>query len=309
MDILTRLIHMARPQASLDLRCQLSGAYEIPHSPAPDGVTPFHLVLAGSCRFETARGSLVAHAGDFVLFARGGAHTIRDDGARAPAATLRMRYDGLLPLRRGGKGPPDVDLLCGHFQHAGGPGELLFRSLPDPLRASLSGDSSPALLQAVVDLMRDEAASDRPGALAIVTTLSQALLTLALRRHGEQPGGEAGILALLSDARLGASVQALLKDPGQGWTIEALGKLAAMSRASYARRFREAAGITVFEFISRVRMAIACDLLRGTRRNVGDIGMEVGYQSEAAFGKAFRQHIGEMPGQYRRRLQAAGRGQ
>ena len=301
MDILTRLIHMARPEASVDLRCQLSGAYRIPHSAAPDGIAPFHLVLRGSCRFETARGLLTAQEGDFVLFPRGGVHTVLDGGAAGDPADMRMRYDGMLPLRRAGKGPVEVDLLCGHFAHAGGPGELLFRSLPDPLLVSLSEGSSQVLLQAVVKLIRDEAMAQRPGALAIVTALNQTLLAMALRRYGERSNGEASILALLADARLGASVQALLKDPGQPWTIAALGELAAMSRASYARRFREAAGMTVFEFMTRTRMAIACDLLRSTRRNVGDICMEVGYQSEAAFGRAFKQHMAEMPGQYRRR--------
>jgi AraC family transcriptional activator of mtrCDE len=303
MDALTRLIHMARPQAGLDLRCQLSGAYEIPHAAAPDGIVPFHLVLAGSCRIESSGGLLTARAGDFVLFPRGGTHRICDDGAHAPSTqgATRMRYDGMLPLRRMGKGVVDADLLCGHFEHARSAGELLFKSLPDPLHVSLQDDESPASLEPVVALMRHEAQKQGPGALAIVTALSQALLAMALRRFGERLGGQASILALLADAQLGASVRALLKEPGRAWTIEGLAKFAAMSRAHYARRFREASGMTVFDFMTLARMAIACDLLRETRRTVGDIGMEVGYQSEAAFGKAFRQRVGELPAQYRRR--------
>lgn len=306
MDILTRLIHMARPHAELDLRCHLSGAFDIPHEAAPAGIVPFHLVLAGNCRIETNNGLLMAKAGDFILFPRGGAHVIRSDGAQDAASVMRMRYGGMLPLRRAGSGVVDVDLLCGHFEHMRGAGEMLFKSLPDPLHVSILEDESSGSLQTVVELMRQEAATHRPGALAIVTALSQTLLAMALRRLGEHPNGKVGILSLLADVRLGASVQALLGDPGRAWTIEALGKLAAMSRANYARRFREAAGVTVFEFLTRVRMVIACDLLRDTRRNAGDIGMEVGYQSEAAFGKAFKQHIGEFPGQYRRRHSSTG---
>lgn len=301
MDALTRLIHMARPQAGLDLRCQLSGAYEIPQAEAPDGIIPFHLVLAGRCRIESSHGPLTTRAGDFILFPRGGAHRICDDGSQGARGATRTRHDGMLPLRRVGKGAVDADLLCGHFEHARGPGELLFRSLPDPLHVSLQDDESSASLQPVVALMRREAQKRGPGALAIVTALSQTLLAMALRRSGERLGGQASMLALLADARLGASVQALLKEPGRDWTIEVLAGLAAMSRAHYARRFREASGMTVFEFMTQARMAIACDLLRETRRAVGDIGMEVGYQPEAAFGKAFRQRVGEFPGQYRRR--------
>ena len=307
MDALSRLIQMARPQAGLDLRCRLSGVYEIPHGAAPEGVAPFHLVLAGNCRIEAHGAWLRARAGDFILFPRGGAHLVRDDGAQGAPSVFQTHDDGMLPQRHTGPGPVDVDLLCGHFEHVPGAGDLLFKSLPDPLCVSLTSDESRPL-QAIAELMRLEGAERRPGALAIVTALSQALLAMALRHLGEQPQRGAGILALLADARLGASAQAVLKDPGQPWTIDALGKLAAMSRATYARRFRDVAGMSVFEFMTRVRMTVACDLLRQTRRSVADIGATVGYRSEAAFGKAFQLQVGELPGQYRRRAWHAGPG-
>lgn len=301
MDILTHLIEMARPQASVDLRCQMSGAFRIPHEQVRDGVAPFHLVLAGSCQIETPAGRLSLQAGDFLLFPRGGAHVIGGVEAGEATGAMRMRYGGMLPLRRVGRGALGVDLLCGHFVRARGAGELLFNALPDPLHVSLSEEAPGAALSAVVELIRGEILTPQPGSLAIVTALSQTLLAMALRRAGEGAAVEAGLLALLADARLGPSLQALLRDPGEAWTIEALGRRAAMSRASYARHFRALAGMTVFEFISRVRMARACDLLCRSRRKIGDIGAEVGYQSEAAFGKAFRQHVGELPGPYRRR--------
>lgn len=301
MDALTRILHLSRPQAGLDMRCQLSGTYEIPHVTAPAGTAPFHLVLAGRCQIETDNGLLIAQAGDFILFPRGGAHFIQGDGEQSNPAAASMSHDGMLPMRRIGEGEVEADLLCGRFEHVLGPGDLLFKSLPDPMHVSLSNDESSASLQALVALMRYEAAKRRPGALAIVTALSQTLLAMALRRFGESPAIEANILGLLMNARLGISIQRFLKEPGRDWTIDALGKLAAMSRANYARRFRQASGMTVFEFMTRVRMAIACELLRHTRRNVGDIGREVGYQSETAFGKVFKEQVGELPSQYRRR--------
>lgn len=308
MDALTRLIQLTRPQAGLDLRCHFSGAYAIPHATAEEGMAPFHLILSGECFIETETELLHAKAGDFILFPRGGSHDIRSDKAGRRGA-LRMEHDGMLPLRRSVAGETEVDILCGHFDYAHGPGELLFRSLPDPLRVSLlepdhDGDQhhqATSLLQVLVDLMRHESSLRHAGALAIVTSLSQALLVMALRNHAASKGG-AGILGLLADARLGASVQALLREPGRAWTIETLGALSAMSRASYARHFSATAGMSVWAFLTQVRMAVACDLLRETRRNAGDIGMEVGYQSEAAFGKAFRQAVGVSPGQYRRSL-------
>jgi AraC family transcriptional activator of mtrCDE len=145
--------------------------------------------------------------------------------------------------------------------------------------------------------MRDEAGQRRPGALAIVTALSQALFGMALRVHGEQADSTPGMLSLLADPRLSASVQGMLSAPQRAWTIAELGELAAMSRATYARRFNERAGMTVMDFLTQIR------LLRRTQRSAAEIGEAVGYQSEAAFGKAFQQSVGVTPGRYRRHPQ------
>jgi AraC family transcriptional activator of mtrCDE len=320
MDTLSRLIDLARPQASLDLRCLLSGGFDIDHAPLGTGVAPFHLVLEGVCVIETAAGEqLELKAGDFMLFPRGAAHRVRDVKRSAGGLPLTLGHDGLLPVRRNdGEEPGDtstrapngpltdagVDLLCGRFVYAPGSSALLLNALPDPLHVSLGAPQTLDALQTVIALTRGEAERRQPGALAIVTALSHALFAMALRVHGERNASSAGMLALLSDARLGASVQAMLDAPERAWTISELGERAAMSRATYARRFNERAGVTVMDFLTQIRMAIASDLLRRTQRSAADIGEAVGYQSEAAFGKAFAQSVGVTPGRYRRRAQA-----
>ncbi|WP_434110488.1 AraC family transcriptional regulator [Paraburkholderia caffeinilytica] len=342
MDTLSRLIDLARPQASLDLRCLLTGGFEIDHAPMEAGIAPFHLVLDGACVVETAGGAQVAlHAGDFMLFPRGAAHRVRDVGRAAVAAPLTLSHDGMLPLRRndgddvGGhhtvngvvtnatdharknisKGAharnpngehhagADLDLLCGRFVYAPGSSALLLNALPDPFHVSLGGAQTLGALQTVIVLMRTEAERRQPGALAIVTALSQALFAMALRVYGEQNASTSGVLALLADVRLGASVQGMLRAPERAWTIAELGELAAMSRATYARHFNERAGMTVMDFLTQIRMTIACDLLLRTQRSAAEIGEAVGYQSEAAFGKAFQQSVGLTPGRYRRQPQ------
>jgi AraC family transcriptional activator of mtrCDE len=330
MDTLSRLIDLARPQASLDLRCLLSGAFDIDHAPMEVGIAPFHLVLDGACVIETAGGAqLELQAGDFMLFPRGAAHRVRDVKRSTGGTPLTVGHDGMLPLRRndgcGVDGEPghdagtvparestgaparshaDVDLLCGRFVYAPGSSALLLNALPDPLHVSLGGAQALGPLQTMIALMRGEAERRQAGALAIVTALSQALFAMALRVHGEGAANGAGVLALLMDARLGASVQAMLDAPERAWTIAELGERAAMSRATYARHFNERAGVTVMDFLTQIRMTIACDLLLRTQRSAAEIGETVGYQSEAAFGKAFAQSVGVTPGRYRRRTQA-----
>jgi len=312
MDTLSRLLDLARPQASLDLRCLLSGAFDIDHTPMEPGIAPFHLVLGGECVIETADGEPVPLCtGDFVLFPRGTAHRVRDTKRRTATAPLVTGHDGLLPIKsnhaaadgklsNGAAPRADLDLLCGRFVYTPGSSALLLNALPDPFRVSLGGAHALGPLQALIGLMRDEAGQRRPGALAIVTALSQALFTMALRVHGEEAGSAPGMLALLADPRLAASVQGMLGEPQRPWTIAELGDLAAMSRATYARRFNERAGMTVMDFLTQIRMTIACDLLRRTQQSAAEIGEAVGYQSEAAFGKAFQQHVGVTPGRYRR---------
>ncbi|MBJ6764834.1 AraC family transcriptional regulator [Myxococcaceae bacterium JPH2] len=304
MDALSQFIQLTRPQASLDLRCRFQGPISVPHDQAQGGQVLFHLVLAGSCLMKTVGRTIPLHAGDFILFPRGHAHTLQIPArtANAPAYKPRDGHDGMLPLRQTGRGVAEVDLLCGRFVHEPGSTTLLVRTLPDPLHVSLRESASFPALQAVIELMRQEADGRAPGALAIVTSLSQALLTLALRVHGQHQNAAPGTLTLLSDAYLGPSVQAMLTAPERAWTIDALADLAAMSRATYARHFKARANMTMWEFLTLVRMTLACEHLRHSRDNVGEIGERVGYQSEAAFGKTFKQKLGMTPAQYRRAL-------
>ncbi|WP_345816259.1 AraC family transcriptional regulator [Paraburkholderia sp. PREW-6R] len=310
MDTLSRLIDLARPQARLDLRCLLSGGFDIDHAPMEAGIAPFHLVLGGACVVDTAAGVQVPlRAGDFVLFPRGAAHRIRDVACSPATAPLTIAHDGMLPLRRNqdesASAPADLDLLCGRFVYSPGSSALLLNALPDPLHVSLGDEQSLHALQTVIALMRTEAERRQAGALAIVTALSQALFAMALRVHGETNASASGVLALLADARLGSSVQSMLHAPERAWTIAELGERAAMSRATYARHFAERAGMTVMDFLTQIRMTVACDLLLRTQRSAADIGEAVGYQSEAAFGKAFQQCIGVTPGRYRRKQPGA----
>ena len=301
MDALSRLIQLAQLQGSLDVRCQFAGGFAVDHDQSAPGEALFHLVLDGGCAIEPAgEATVVLDAGDLVIFPRGAAHRIRDRAGRVPAAPIRLEHDGLLPLRRHADGMPDLDLLCGRFRYAPASASLLLSTLPGTLKVSLRDSAGMQALQALVALMRLEAGDRQPGALAVVTALTHALFALALRAYAASDRAQAGFLPLLADPRLGAAVQAMLADPARAWTLEDLGRLAAMSRASFARHFGERAGMTPGDCLARLRMQIAADLLLRTRRRTGDIGQDVGYQSEAAFGKAFRHYMGTTPARFRR---------
>jgi AraC family transcriptional activator of mtrCDE len=300
MDVLSHLIRLAHLQGSLDLRCQFSGAFAVDHAPGPRGEVLFHLVLAGHCIVEPAGSPpLALAAGDLVMFPHGAAHLIRASGDISKLIPIRLDHDGMLPLRRQDGGTLELDLLCGRFHYLPASAALLMDALPATLHVSLAQAGGPTL-QALVALMRSESEQRRPGALAIVTALSHALFAMALRAYGSDQAPTTGLLALLADPRLGAAVQAMLAAPARAWTLDALGRVAAMSRASFARHFTERAGMTPWTYLTSLRMQLASDQLLQSRRRTGDIGQDVGYQSEAAFGKAFRQYSGMTPARFRR---------
>lgn len=310
MDALSQLLSLGRSRVELDVRCLLDGPFAMPHDPLPPGEAAFHLLLAGTCRLRTADGRTLQLAdGDFVLLPAGSAHDLFDAGAgrSRPAAPLRDSHAGggaVLPVKTNlDSNEPDgasVDLLCGRFVYARGAGELLMRTLPHVLHVGLREASGPASLQLLTSVLRTEASNAHPGAGAIVNAFGQALLAYALRAYGRDARVPSGWLALAADARLGQSVQAVLQAPEKPWTVESLGEASAMSRATYARHFREKAGMSVGAFVAQIRMMHACALLQDTQRGQAEIGQAVGYQSEAAFGKAFRAVLGTTPGRWRR---------
>ncbi|KER67220.1 AraC family transcriptional regulator [Burkholderia cepacia] len=310
MDALSQLLSLGRSHVELDVRCLLDGPFAMLHDPLPPGEAAFHLVLAGTCRLRTADGRTLQLAdGDFVLLPAGGAHDLLDAGAgrSRPVAALREQGAGggaVLPVKSNldpaEPGGASVDLLCGRFVYARGAGELLMRTLPHVLHVGLREASGFAPLQLLTSVLRTEASNGQPGAGAIVNALGQALLAYALRAYGRGARVPSGWLALAADARLGPSVQAVLQAPEKPWTVESLGDASAMSRATYARHFRERAGMSVGAFVAQIRMMHACALLQDTQRGQAEIGQAVGYQSEAAFGKAFRAVLGTTPGRWRR---------
>jgi len=129
----------------------------------------------------------------------------------------------------------------------------------------------------------------------MLDALSQALFTLILRAHLASDGQTTGSLALLSDKRLGRAWQAMLADPAFEWTVEGLAEMASMSRATFLRAFARVAGASPWVLLTQVRMEMAFNLLSHSHLGLSDIAVQVGYQSQSAFSKKFKEFYGEAP--------------
>ncbi len=301
MDALSQLVRLVRLQASLDLRCQFGNGFAIDHVGTSAREIEFHLVLDGCCVVELEDGTSAAMvAGDFVVLRSGTPHRVRSTGPIDSRHGIATVPGGLLPLKRSESGDVELDLLCGRFKVDATAVTQVFDTLPNLLHVSLSNSTPDLNLRRIVAMVRAEVDAEAPGAVAIVEALCTVLLTLALRIHSRRESVSPNLIRLIGDARLARAAKAVINEPGRDWTLNQLAELSAMSRATFARRFSEVSGMTPGALLLQVRMSRAADLLKRSQRSIADIGMELGYQSEAAFSKAFKRTLSMSPAAFRR---------
>jgi AraC family transcriptional activator of mtrCDE len=147
--------------------------------------------------------------------------------------------------------------------------------------------------------MREEANDPGPGSEMFVNHLSAALFALTLRFATEGTQPPHGLLALSRQPRLQPAISAMFETPGEPWTLDQLSGLCNMSRATFIRQFQDAIGRSASDVLTEVRMTIAGRMLLRTATPVAEIGEAVGYQSNAAFQRVFKRHIGVSPARWR----------
>ena len=316
MDGLSRLIQSLELQGRLDLRCEFAAPWSADHALMPPGQAPYHIVLSGQCRVElpALALSLVLTAGDVLLLPRGARHRMCDTGrghtdpSDAVPPILRIASQGLLPVKHNlaPAQPAEVEILCGVFEFPVRRRGLLIDALPEALVISTHERPEFENLRGLLRLMALESAQSRAGGQAIVNQLSTALFSLLLRAHLESQALPPGALALLADAQLRPTLTAMLDEPARAWSVAELAGLAHMSRPNFARVFAALSGSTPIQLLTQLRMEQAAALLQRGEHSVGEVAERVGYQSEAAFNRAFTRHVGTGPGSFRRRAGADG---
>jgi AraC family transcriptional activator of mtrCDE len=155
--------------------------------------------------------------------------------------------------------------------------------------------------------MRGESADDHLGGRAMLNALSTAMFTLVLRLASETDGGPRGLLSLAGHPRLAPAVAALFNEPARAWSLPDLARLCSMSRATLARQFQERLGRSAYDLLTDVRMTLAANELTKSSLSTGAVAEAVGYQSEAAFQRAFKSHMGITPAQWRKMQAPSGR--
>ncbi|HZZ51761.1 MAG TPA: AraC family transcriptional regulator [Pseudonocardia sp.] len=302
MDSISRIIRLARAQGFADRRCLLSRSTVLDVSGPGQGSVPFHIVQFGACVLEVGERRIPLRTGDVVLLPGGAPHRIATAGEGAEMLRVATSVGGAFETVRSGNGDIDLDLLLGHYRFGAGAGGMLLTSLPDPLHIPF-GQSGKAdeLVRMISSMMRREARLNGPGSSVILSSLSEALLAMVLRNTGTRIT-EGVLWTAASDGRIRTVVDAVLREPGSDWSITRMASTAAMSRATFIRHFCAGTGMTVGEFLTRVRLMVAADLLAESRLTVNSIAGQVGYRSTSAFSRAFRSATGATPAHFRRTI-------
>jgi AraC family transcriptional activator of mtrCDE len=282
------------------------------YEPSAAGEIPYHIILSGTAQVATPEGGppLRLQAGDMVLLAHGSAHVLNDGSGEAPLPARKRDAAGVT-LSENGADSGRLDMLCGRFVLAPAQERLMRSYLPARLvvragdrRASVPSASA-VQLAGLVALMRTESGAGGIGGRAMLGALSAALFVLALRLASESDEAPVGLLALAGHPRLAPALTAMVTQPSLPWTLPALARLCHMSRATLARHFQEKVGRSASELLADIRMALAAAELKKSHLSTEAVADIVGYQSVAAFKRAFRQRMGMSPADWRRAARAA----
>lgn len=268
----------------------------------------FHFVDEG--RFEVhagdGAGKLEVTAGDLILFPQDDRQLMGSDLQLAPVEAQALAGSGagrdaeILQIRHGGGGAA-TRLVCGYLACSRSVCRPLFEALPRVVRIPIGDGPAAALLRELLRVGVRESAAARPGAGSMLAKLSELMFVEAMRRYAEMlpPQGK-GWLAGVRDAHVGRALALLHAEPGRAWTVDQLARKVALSRSALAERFAALLGEPPMQYLMRWRLALASQALRSGGERISRVAERSGYESEAAFSRAFKREFGMPPAAWRR---------
>ncbi|MEO7335359.1 MAG: AraC family transcriptional regulator [Caldimonas sp.] len=282
--------------------------------PGVEHVMEYHAVAEGNCWAGLTGGPAVPMAaGDVVLFPHGDAHVVssapgmrgRTDmswlsSARLDTLPLRVAYDGLDALEAPPHDrPASATVVCGFLGCDLQPFNPLIAALPRMLH--LRASPQDAWITEFTRHAVAESHAQRPGGEAMLARMSEMMFVNAVRRYADElPARSTGWLAGLRDRYIGRALALLHEAPSHDWTLDELGSRIGLSRSALHEHFVDLVGVPPMQYLTQWRMQAAARMLIETRATVASIALDVGYESEAAFARAFKRLVGKPPATWRR---------
>jgi AraC-like DNA-binding protein len=315
MDAFSEVLSGVRLKGAMFFNADFSAPWRLstPHSrtmastlaPGAQHIVIYHLVVDGSARARLDEGPDVELVpGDIVVFPHGDPHHLiggsGTNQVESAAVVLKIATRDISPMQSGGGGAT-TRFVCGYLTLdplLSGP---ILESLPPILKVNVRTDRSGLWLEQSIMHLVEEAASDRAGSEAMLAKLSEALFVDTLRRYvSGLPDQTTGWLAGARDPVVGKSLALLHRRAHHPWTIAELAAEVGVSRSALVARFTRYLSHPPMAYLTGWRLRLAAQALTSSPKGVADIAAAVGYESEAAFNRAFKRAFGVPPARYRR---------
>jgi AraC-like DNA-binding protein len=268
----------------------------------------FHILMEGRCnaRLLAAGDTIELQAGDVMLLAHDDGHVIGSDLEREPidsdGLVLATPDGGLMQLEHGGGGDL-TRVMCGYLACDKRLRAPLLDALPRLIHISFGAGPGSAWLTNLLLLGAQETSMPRSGGDAVRAKLSELLFAEAVRRFADSLSAEeTGWLAGVRDRFVGRALALMHAHPEHAWSIEELGAQVGMSRSSLAQRFTDLIGQPPMQYLTRWRLTVAAQRLRRESTSLAAIAEHSGYESQAAFNRAFKREFGVSPARWRREI-------
>ncbi|HEY7617361.1 MAG TPA: AraC family transcriptional regulator [Terriglobales bacterium] len=321
MDVLSEVLKVVKLQGALFFNGEFSSPWSVRAASSQglaryfaagaEHVIVYHLLIEGRASARLEDGTRVAlNAGDIVMVPHGDLHILEngpptktvDDSEHLP----EVLSQGLRLWRIGGGGEVSR-FICGYMACEPRLSQVFLSGLPPVFKVNIRNGASGRWLENSIRYSVDQAGDSRAGGEAVLAKLSEVLFVETLRAYiAHLPPEQTGWLAGARDAEVGKTLALMHRNPAHPWTIASLAKEAGVSRSVLAERFRHYLGEPPMAYLTRWRLQLGAQMLGTTSYSVAQIAAEVGYESEAAFNRAFKREFEVPPARFRGQARAAG---
>lgn len=312
-DVLSQVLNAMRISGSLLLKEAYTSpwAVSVPNSGTLNGlfktakntrIAAFHLVERGHITIKLANGeNTLVEAGEMVICFSGSEHTLSQGDGQQIVPFQDIMSGKANPFQPNQNSQsPYTSLVCGVFLLHDTRLNPLLTTLPDLLKFSVSNPNKFPRLHGIVNLLTQEFQQQTVGNSYVIQRYLEILCAEAIRVHIEDlPEQSAGWLSALKDPVIGRAIEIIHTLPAYSWSVKNLAKHVTMSPSRFAARFSATLGESPMAYVSKWRMYIASQMLKDKQQSIEQIANNVGYESLAAFSRAFKRHIGLSPAAWR----------
>lgn len=294
MDVLSEILRTLHLRATVFLHACFRGDWAVDTS--GERRATFHMVARGGCwlHMPDEVEPIALAGGDLIVFPHDAQHTISNNQQPPDARFPRNQVPDQ------SEGGPGVTLICGYFDFERQRWNPLIEAMPEFMIVREEGSTSVPLSDTLGHFLVYEVEAAQMGGDLVIDKLSEILFIHVIRNHLTKNQGQ-GFIAALADAKLGKALSKIHEDPAGNWTVDKLAKSAGMSRSAFSAHFSNLVATSPMQYLARWRMTLANERFMTTNDSVSQVANLSGYESEAAFAKAFKKHFGYGPGKARRR--------